>query len=442
MNPTLLQLMFKCLTTHYARFSGRATRKEYLSLFLLDIIFGVIVASVMYLTIPEELEWDLEERKEVVYAIIFFGLVTLSLIIPHISVTVRRLHDMSLSGWWCMLIYASGLVLVIGIVSFMLLCLVKGNKHDNQFGESPYNDSIEPPVSNASAIILLVLIIMASIGLADFIKGIQRISRSPQTITHTVNALPKMQGTQSTNAESEPELNQSKNILQDTHRTLTTNTSSLTKSNISISPNKMLTLSDYTEVKECASTECKNVAIIPQYKTVSVTQDIYGKYYHNGWVHIRYEGIFCTNYNKACSDWGNASFSGWIYLYANNITDTEQNNLYAPINADASISNNANNTQAYVVPSYDLLRKAFILTANAHIRKCASIKCKSIAVIPQYSKVIVIQDLEGNYFYDGWVHIYYEGNFCMIYSQELNQCLNWKNANLNGWVHSRLLYQF
>ena len=88
-----------------------------------------------------------------------------------------------------------------------------------------------------------------------------------------------------------------------------------------------------------------------------------------------------------------------------------------------------------------MLRKAFILTANAHIRKCASIKCKSIAVIPQYSKVIVIQDLEGNYFYDGWVHIYYEGNFCMIYSQELNQCLNWKNANLNGWVHSRLLYQ-
>ena len=54
------------------------------------------------------------------------------LIIPTISVTIRRLHDMDKSGWW----------ILLGIIPLANFCLIylltrKGSKDDNRYGISP-----------------------------------------------------------------------------------------------------------------------------------------------------------------------------------------------------------------------------------------------------------------------------------------------------------------
>jgi uncharacterized membrane protein YhaH (DUF805 family) len=70
--------------SNYATFSGRASRSEYwfFALFHFLIIFaGVALISVGI----------------GIVILIGFGLVNF---LPHLSVTVRRLHDTDHSGWW------------------------------------------------------------------------------------------------------------------------------------------------------------------------------------------------------------------------------------------------------------------------------------------------------------------------------------------------------
>lgn len=54
------------------------------------------------------------------------------LIIPTISVTIRRLHDIGKSGWWVLLC-------LIPVVNIYLLYLLmrRGDKLENRYGISP-----------------------------------------------------------------------------------------------------------------------------------------------------------------------------------------------------------------------------------------------------------------------------------------------------------------
>jgi uncharacterized membrane protein YhaH (DUF805 family) len=70
---------------NYANFKDRTTRKEYwmfyLSYILLTLGLGIITA-ILYL--PE----------------VLLGLIGLFMLVPSISITTRRLHDVGKSGWW------------------------------------------------------------------------------------------------------------------------------------------------------------------------------------------------------------------------------------------------------------------------------------------------------------------------------------------------------
>ena len=70
-------------------------------------------------------------------------------IIPSISITVRRLHDLNYSGWWVWFIY---LLSIIGFVFFepyiflfntiidTPLFIFRGNSGANRYGEPPSYD--------------------------------------------------------------------------------------------------------------------------------------------------------------------------------------------------------------------------------------------------------------------------------------------------------------
>lgn len=83
---------------NYITFSGRATRAEYWWFFLFGQLIGLasIVPIVGWLV-----------------SIIGF----LVLIIPQISISVRRLHDIGKSGWWVLVWYGT---LILGWVFFLI----------------------------------------------------------------------------------------------------------------------------------------------------------------------------------------------------------------------------------------------------------------------------------------------------------------------------------
>jgi uncharacterized membrane protein YhaH (DUF805 family) len=62
----------------------------------------------------------------------------LALLLPFLSVSVRRLHDLGKSGWW-LLIAIIPIVNFIGIFVIIVFTLIEGEEQPNQYGEVPTN---------------------------------------------------------------------------------------------------------------------------------------------------------------------------------------------------------------------------------------------------------------------------------------------------------------
>ena len=100
----------------YAVFSGRASRAEYWSFYLINMFIFFILGFV------EGFTGIFPETNESVLA----GLYQLFIIIPALAVGVRRMHDVNKSGWF----------LVIPIYN-LILTITEGTKGDNRFGSEP-----------------------------------------------------------------------------------------------------------------------------------------------------------------------------------------------------------------------------------------------------------------------------------------------------------------
>ena len=108
--------MFEALKK-YAVFAGRARRKEYWLFILLYFICYMIAFFI---------------DAVLGTLIIFTAIVTLGLLIPLISVGVRRLHDTDRSGWW----YLLGFVPFANIV-LLIFFFLDGTPGENRFGPDP-----------------------------------------------------------------------------------------------------------------------------------------------------------------------------------------------------------------------------------------------------------------------------------------------------------------
>jgi len=132
----------------YAQFSGRSRRKEFWGFALLQAIVYTILAVLVLSTSLSMAELMAAETAGpfAIYGVIFsgtgilfavWGLVTL---IPSIAVSVRRLHDRNLSGWWYLGMTVASFIPVIGLlasIAFLVVMCLPGTPGANRFGADP-----------------------------------------------------------------------------------------------------------------------------------------------------------------------------------------------------------------------------------------------------------------------------------------------------------------
>lgn len=121
---SLFTYFIEAFTKNYVNFKGRARRKEYWGFTLFYALIFAILGAFAFTGI----------------GVILFLVVFVATLPPSISLTVRRLHDINLSGWFTlymliMLIPVIGEV--IAIIISIVIGVVQGSAESNKFGENP-----------------------------------------------------------------------------------------------------------------------------------------------------------------------------------------------------------------------------------------------------------------------------------------------------------------
>ncbi|PML81960.1 DUF805 domain-containing protein [Enterovibrio norvegicus] len=110
---------------NYAKFSGRARRREYWGFFFLQ---NVVLALCFLIDIAESGVNNFQVLDLQATAV-WIALT----VIPALSVTVRRFHDINRSGWWWLII----IVPLIGPLIVLIFTLLRGTKGSNRYGCDP-----------------------------------------------------------------------------------------------------------------------------------------------------------------------------------------------------------------------------------------------------------------------------------------------------------------
>jgi uncharacterized membrane protein YhaH (DUF805 family) len=108
----------------YAVFSGRASRSEYWFFVLFQILLLIALMIVDALTFRGAVN-------------VFATLAMLILFLPGLAVTVRRLHDVDMSGWFVLL----GFIPVVSLIMLVWLCQ-RGTDGANRYGMGPAGAAI------------------------------------------------------------------------------------------------------------------------------------------------------------------------------------------------------------------------------------------------------------------------------------------------------------
>lgn len=126
-----------CFKEKYVTFSGRAPRSEYWWFMLWVILIPGVLTGIGFLGI------NFETGEPSILAYLGFGLAGLfylAMILPMLSVIVRRFHDVNLSGWWYLASIVAGLIPYVGIlasIAVFVITVLKGTDGENKFGADP-----------------------------------------------------------------------------------------------------------------------------------------------------------------------------------------------------------------------------------------------------------------------------------------------------------------
>lgn len=101
----------------YATFDGRASRSEYWWFTLGNVLLSFVIEFVFGI-------FDMGETAISIYSIFIF--------IPSIAVSIRRLHDIGKSGWYCLLL----LIPLVSLIFLYWACKVS-EQGPNRFGKQP-----------------------------------------------------------------------------------------------------------------------------------------------------------------------------------------------------------------------------------------------------------------------------------------------------------------
>jgi uncharacterized membrane protein YhaH (DUF805 family) len=130
-----------CLQEKYVTFSGRASRSEYWYFVLFYfVVFLVLMALFLLLGGMRSIQTG-EISPLAWLPIILMGLFGLGVLLPMISVQVRRLHDRDLSGWWYLAAILAGMIPFVGFlasIALFVMNVLKGTPGPNRFGRDPF----------------------------------------------------------------------------------------------------------------------------------------------------------------------------------------------------------------------------------------------------------------------------------------------------------------
>lgn len=135
----------------YAEFSGRSRRMEYWMFTLLNVI---VVTVLMFLAFGAGGMASLTNPETAAAGVgaMFGGLglllivYSLAVLIPGIAVTVRRLHDRDMSGWWYLGAIIGSMIPLVGFlvaIAFLVLMALPGTVGPNRFGPDPKGGEID-----------------------------------------------------------------------------------------------------------------------------------------------------------------------------------------------------------------------------------------------------------------------------------------------------------
>lgn len=110
-----------CLSK-FADFSGRARRREYCTFALVNCLIALLLL-ILGLAFGED------SPASNIMVTIFY----LIMLVPNLSVSVRRLHDIGKSGWYMFL----GLIPLIGGLILLVWALMDSEPGENQYGKNP-----------------------------------------------------------------------------------------------------------------------------------------------------------------------------------------------------------------------------------------------------------------------------------------------------------------
>jgi len=115
----------------YAEFNGRARRKEYWMFALFNFVIVLVVEGISF--------GMLTATRSSMFGFMLAGLICiycLAAVIPSLAVTVRRLHDIGMSGWLVLI----ALVPILGGLALLVMTLMDSNPGANQYGPNPKAD--------------------------------------------------------------------------------------------------------------------------------------------------------------------------------------------------------------------------------------------------------------------------------------------------------------
>ena len=132
----------------YAEFSGRSRRMEY---WMFTLLNAIVVTLLMVVVLGAGgaagvLKADAAGDPTAGLAALFGGmgllilLYCLAILLPSIAVTIRRLHDRDMSGWWYLGAVIGSMIPVVGPlvgIAFLVLMALPGTPGPNRFGPDP-----------------------------------------------------------------------------------------------------------------------------------------------------------------------------------------------------------------------------------------------------------------------------------------------------------------
>ena len=108
----------------YAVFNGRSRHKEFWYFVLVGGIIGITLQIIDRL---------IGTFSDSVGTGLLSGIYSLTILVPSITVCVRRLHDIGRTGWWYLMV----LVPFVGAIVLLVFTVQDGTTGSNEYGSDP-----------------------------------------------------------------------------------------------------------------------------------------------------------------------------------------------------------------------------------------------------------------------------------------------------------------